>query len=78
MSLEDNLILESSNFDQCSCRNGSILVLTYCVDSCIVVYVRYNLSGSDVLDNVAYARAYNSDHQGQLLIQASAMMAQSR
>ena len=24
---------------------------------------RYNLSGPDVLDNVAYARAYNSDHQ---------------
>ena len=39
---------------------------------------RYNLSGSDVLDNVAYARAYNSDHQGQLLLQASAMMSQSR
>lgn len=40
--------------------------------------VRYNLSGSDVLDNVAYARAYNSDHQTQLLLQASAMMAESR
>ena len=34
------------------------------------------LSGSDVLDNVAYARAYNSDHQTQLLIQAAAMMSQ--
>ena len=40
--------------------------------------VRYGLSGSDVLDNVAYARAYNTDHQGQLLLQASAMMAESR
>lgn len=39
---------------------------------------RYGLSGSDVLDNVAYARAYNSDHQSQLLIQAAAMMAESR
>jgi DNA repair protein RAD51 len=39
---------------------------------------RYGLSGSDVLDNVAYARAYNTDHQGQLLLQASAMMAESR
>ena len=39
---------------------------------------RYGLSGSDVLDNVAYARAYNSDHQSQLLLQASAMMAESR
>lgn len=39
---------------------------------------RYGLSGPDVLDNVAYARAYNTDHQGQLLLQASAMMAESR
>ena len=31
-----------------------------------------------MLDNVAYARAYNTDHQGQLLLQASAMMAESR
>ncbi|CAG7718085.1 unnamed protein product, partial [Allacma fusca] len=38
---------------------------------------RYGLCGSDVLDNVAYARAYNTDHQTQLLIQASAMMAES-
>lgn len=30
---------------------------------------KYGLSGPDVLDNVAYARAYNSDHQTQLLIQ---------
>ena len=35
-------------------------------------------SGDDVLDNVAYARAYNSDHQTQLLTQAAAMMAESR
>ena len=39
---------------------------------------RYSLSGNDVLDNVAYARAYNTDHQSQLLVQASAMMAESR
>ena len=30
------------------------------------------------MDNVAYARAYNSDHQNQLLMQAAAMMAESR
>lgn len=39
---------------------------------------RYGLSGADVLDNVAYARAYNTDHQSQLLLQASAMMSESR
>lgn len=40
--------------------------------------LRYGLVGSDVLDNVAYARAFNTDHQTQLLYQASAMMAESR
>lgn len=39
---------------------------------------RYNLNGKDVLDNVAIARAYNSDHQTQLLIMAAAIMAESR
>ena len=43
-----------------------------------VFMARYGLSGPDVLDNVAYARAYNTDHQCQLLLQASAMMAESR
>lgn len=31
-----------------------------------------------VLDNVAYARAYNADHQTQLLVQAGSMMVESR
>lgn len=39
---------------------------------------RFGLDEESVLDNVAYARAYNSDHQSALLIQASAMMAESR
>eukprot|EP00053_Salpingoeca_punica_P004810 m.51063 g.51063 ORF g.51063 m.51063 type:complete len:341 (+) comp12954_c0_seq1:199-1221(+) len=44
----------------------------------LAVAERYGLSGQDVLDNVAYARAHNSEHQHKLLIQASAMMAESR
>jgi len=44
----------------------------------LAIAERYGLNGDDVLDNVAYARAYNSDHQSQLLLQASAMMAESR
>lgn len=44
----------------------------------LAVAERYKLSGEDVLDNIAYARAYNTDHQTQLLTQASAMMAESR
>ncbi|KAG0227595.1 recombinase rad51 [Actinomortierella wolfii] len=44
----------------------------------LAIAERYNLNGEEVLDNVAYARAYNTDHQMQLLVQAAAMMAESR
>lgn len=44
----------------------------------LAVAERYGLNGEEVLDNVAYARAYNAEHQMQLLMQASAMMAESR
>lgn len=44
----------------------------------LAVAERYKLTPSDVLDNVAYARAYNTDHQTSLLVTASAMMAESR
>ncbi|KAF8168169.1 Rad51-domain-containing protein [Crassisporium funariophilum] len=40
--------------------------------------VRYGLNGEEVLDNVAYARAYNADHQNSLLTSASALMSESR
>jgi DNA repair protein RAD51 len=42
------------------------------------IAARYGLEPTEVLDNVAYARAYNSDHQTKLLVQASAMLADSR
>lgn len=51
---------------------------TFRPERLVAIAERYNLSGPDVLDNVAYARAYNSDHQMQLLTQASAMMSESR
>ncbi|XP_014661841.1 PREDICTED: DNA repair protein RAD51 homolog B-like [Priapulus caudatus] len=51
---------------------------TFRPERLLAVSERYGLMGQDVLDNVAYARAYNTDHQTQLLIQASAMMADSR
>ena len=44
----------------------------------LAVAERYGISGEDVLDNVAYARAYNADHQQQLLVHASALMSESR
>lgn len=51
---------------------------TFRPERLLAVAERYELSGNDVLDNVAYARAYNTDHQTQLLIQAAAMMSESR
>jgi len=51
---------------------------TFRPERLLAVAQRYGLNGQEVLDNVAYARAYNTDHQSALLIQASAMMAESR
>ncbi len=42
----------------------------------LAVAERYGLNGEEVLDNVAYARAYNADHQQQLLVAASALMSE--
>jgi len=39
---------------------------------------RFGLNAQDVLDNVAYARAYNSDHQLNLLMDAACMLAENR
>ncbi|KAK9467592.1 Rad51-domain-containing protein [Lipomyces arxii] len=39
---------------------------------------RFGLNGQEVLDNVAYARAYNADHQLQLLNDSATLMANSR
>ena len=51
---------------------------TFRPERLLAVAERFGLSPTDVLDNVACARAYNTDHQSQLLIQASAMMSESR
>eukprot|EP00668_Euglena_longa_P046247 GGOE01061931.1.p1 GENE.GGOE01061931.1~~GGOE01061931.1.p1 ORF type:complete len:344 (+),score=113.51 GGOE01061931.1:39-1070(+) len=51
---------------------------TFRPERCRAVAERYGLDPDDVLDNIAYARAFNSDHQMQLLVQAAAMMVESR
>ncbi|KAF0986839.1 hypothetical protein HZS_2686 [Henneguya salminicola] len=51
---------------------------TFRPERLLAIAERYNLNGQQVLDNVAYARAYNSDHQSSLLIQASSMMVETR
>lgn len=42
------------------------------------IAARFGLNGEEVLDNVAYARAYNADHQLALASQAGQMMTESR
>ncbi|KAJ0747801.1 putative squalene monooxygenase [Helianthus annuus] len=37
-------------------------------------WTSFGLNGNDVLENVAYARAYNTDHQSRLLLEAASMM----
>ncbi|KAI3915092.1 hypothetical protein MKW98_011991 [Papaver atlanticum] len=39
---------------------------------------RFGLNGADVLSYVAYARAYNTDHQPRLLLEAASMMLETR
>ncbi|EPY29269.1 DNA repair protein RAD51 [Strigomonas culicis] len=51
---------------------------TFRPERLIAVAERYKLDPQDVLANVACARAFNTDHQQQLLLQASAMMAENR
>lgn len=51
---------------------------TFRPERLLAISERYGMNGEDVLDNVAYARAYNADHQSQLLVLAGAMMSESR
>lgn len=51
---------------------------TFRPERCFPIAERFGLSPEEALDNIAYARAYNSDHQNQLLVQASALMSESK
>lgn len=51
---------------------------TFRPERLLAIAEKFKMDGQAVLDNVAFARAFNTDHQMQLLIQASAMMAESR
>ena len=39
---------------------------------------RFQLNTKEVIENVFYARTYNSDHQNKLLVQVSALMCQNK
>jgi len=51
---------------------------TFRPERCTAIAERYELNGDDVLDNIAYARAFNSDHQMKLIVDAAQMMTESR
>ncbi|KAF9987694.1 recombinase rad51 [Modicella reniformis] len=51
---------------------------TFRPDRLLAIAERFGLKGDEVLENVAYARAYNTDHQMNLLVEAAGMMAETR
>lgn len=64
-----------------TCKVNSHFFLYYEVQTIVISGVkccRYGLNGPDVLENVAYARAYNTDHQSRLLLEAASMMVETR
>lgn len=51
---------------------------TFRPERLVEIAAKYGMSESDVLENVSYAKAHNTDHQLLLLEQAAALMADSR
>jgi DNA repair protein RAD51 len=51
---------------------------TFRPERLVSIAERYGMNPTDVLDNVAYARAYNTDHQEKLLENAAQLMTESR
>lgn len=51
---------------------------TFRPERCKAIAERFGLDPNQALDNVSFARAFNSDHQMQLLQQACALMAETR
>lgn len=51
---------------------------TFRPERLVSIAERYDLEPDQVLERVSYARAYNSDHQSQLLVQAAAMMSEAK
>lgn len=51
---------------------------TFRPERLVAIAKRYDLDPQKVMDNVAYARAHNSEHQNKLLHQAAALMCENR
>lgn len=51
---------------------------TFRPERLLAVAERFQMNPEDVLNNVCFGRAYNSDHQTKLLMNAPAMFTESR
>merc|ERR1719447_2330001 len=51
---------------------------TFRPERCVKIAERFGLNPEDVLDNICFARAYNSDHQMKLINEASKLMCEAR
>lgn len=51
---------------------------TFRPERCIAIADRYGLSPEEALQNIVVARAYNTDHQSKLLVEAAQLMSTSR
>jgi len=51
---------------------------TFRPERCVKIAERFGLNPEDVLDNICFARAYNSDHQMKLIAEASKLMCEAR
>lgn len=51
---------------------------TFRPERLVEIAKKYNLDEEKVLDNVAYARAYTTDQQNKLLVQAAALMCENK
>eukprot|EP01129_Flabellula_baltica_P013948 TRINITY_DN6582_c0_g1_i1.p1 TRINITY_DN6582_c0_g1~~TRINITY_DN6582_c0_g1_i1.p1 ORF type:complete len:351 (+),score=88.83 TRINITY_DN6582_c0_g1_i1:39-1091(+) len=68
-------------FDQGGAAGKAIVIdteATFRPERCMEIAERYDLEPEDVLRNITYARAYNTDHQLRLLIDAADMMSKDR
>ena len=62
-------------------NSDSVLPLTFRRSPDLTLWMpggRYGMNPDDVLDNVAYARAHNTEQQGDLLMAAASMLSESR
>lgn len=51
---------------------------TFRPERCVMIAERFAMDPNDVLDNISYARAYNTEHQFKLIIEAQQILHESK